>query len=389
MKKNICFITGNRAEYGLLKPLILAMKKDSNFNIQILVTAAHLSNEFGLTYQEIEQDGLVINEKVECLLSSDTPAAILKAMALAQIGFADALVRLSPDLVVILGDRFEMLSAASSALVLGIPIAHIHGGEITEAAFDDSIRHAITKMSHLHFTSTEVYRNRVIQLGEDPERVFNVGALGIDNIKSLKLLTKEQIEEELEFKFKEKILLVTFHPVTLEKHSSVKYFQDLLSVLDGLKDTAIIFTKANADPDGRKINHLIDLYVGKNSSKAKAFTSLGNLRYLSTMQYVDAVVGNSSSGIIEAPSFKIGTINIGDRQTGRVKAESIIDCQPEAKSIQSAFEKLYSREFQQKLKSVENLYGEGNTAKKMLAILNTFDYNLLGKKQFYNMGDKK
>ncbi|UCD54988.1 MAG: UDP-N-acetylglucosamine 2-epimerase (hydrolyzing) [Candidatus Omnitrophota bacterium] len=385
MKRKVCIVTSSRAEYGLLRPLLEEIANDKNLTLQLIVTGMHLSPEFGLTYREIEKDGFAVDEKIEILLSSDTPASISKSMGLAMISFSEAYGRLKSDIIVVLGDRFEFLSAVAAALISRIPVAHIAGGEVTEAAFDDSIRHSITKMSHLHFTIIEDYRKRVIQLGEDPQRVFNVGALGIDNIKKLKLFSREALEKELNFKFNKHNLLVTFHPVTLENNTSPQQFKDLLSALENLEDTFIIFTKANADPGGRIINKMIDTYVSKNCSKSAAFTSLGHLKYLSILQFVDAVVGNSSSGIVEAPSFKMGTINIGGRQKGRVEPKSIIDCQPTKESIIKAFEKLYSKEFQRSLKKVVNPYGDGNAAKRIKNILKNYDINNILKKPFFDI----
>ncbi len=369
MKKKICIFTGTRAEYGLLKPLIDEILSDGTFELQLLVSGMHLSPEFGLTYKEIEEDGLKIDEKVEILLSADTPSAISKAIGLGLIGYADALNRLKPDLVVVLGDRFEALAFAIASYVHRIPIAHLYGGEATWGAIDEGFRNSITKLAYLHFTSTEQYKKRVIQLGEHPDRVFNVGALGIDNIKKLKLLSKEEIEQKLNIKFKKKNILVTYHPSTLNTGVTEREFGALLDVLRELKNILIIFTKANADTEGRIINQMIDEFCLKYSDKSVSFFSLGRLNYLSLLQFVDAVVGNSSSGIIEAPSFKIGTINIGDRQKGRIKAESIIDCEPTEASIKEAFKKLFSKDFQLKLNTVENPYGDRNSAKRILTIL--------------------
>ncbi len=323
------------------------------------------------------------------LLSSDSSIGISKSMGLAQIGFAEAYEELNPDMVIVLGDRYEIFSAASAAMIACIPIAHLHGGETTEGAFDESIRHSITKMSHLHFTATQEYKNRVIQLGEHPNRVFNVGGMGIENIKRLKLLGKKEFEESIDFKLNDKNILVTFHPVTLEKSTAKEQFQELLNAIDMLEDTSIIFTKANSDTDGRTINQMIDEYVSQNSEKSIAFTSLGQLRYLSALQYVDAVVGNSSSGLLEAPSFKIGTINIGDRQKGRIKASSVIDCEPNKGSIQQAFTALYSQELQETLKTTENLYGDGCASKKIVEILETVDLEDILKKSFHDARQKK
>lgn len=369
--RKICFVTGSRAEYGLLYWLMKEIQSDVSMELQLIVTGMHLSPEFGLTYKEIEKE-FSINKKIEMLLSSDTPIGISKSMGLAQISFAEAYADLNPDIVVVLGDRFEIFSAASAAMIARIPIAHIHGGETTEGAFDEAIRHSITKMSHLHFVSAEAYRQRVIQLGEDPQRVFNFGAPGLDNISKLQLLNKDALENSLGFKLGKRNLLVTFHPVTLEQGKAKDQFQQLLFALDKLGDTHIIFTKANADTDGRIINAMIDSYVAANSNKAVAFVSLGQLRYLSALQQVDAVVGNSSSGLIEAPAFKIGTVNIGDRQKGRIKAISVVDCLPEEKDITNALFHLYTSEFQTNLGKVANPYGESGASKRIADVLRSY-----------------
>ncbi|MBE7411815.1 MAG: UDP-N-acetylglucosamine 2-epimerase [Leptospiraceae bacterium] len=383
-KRKICVITGTRAEYGLLYWLMKEIEADVDLQLQLIVTGMHLSPEFGLTYKEIEKD-FKIDKKIEILLSSDTSIGISKSMGLAQISFAEAFDELKPEIVVVLGDRFEIFAAASAAMIARLPIAHLHGGETTEGAFDEAMRHSVTKMSHLHFTATEEYRKRVIQLGEEPDRVFNVGGMGVENIKRLKLLTKTEFEESIRFKLAKKNLLVTFHPVTLEASTSEKQFSELLRALDNLTETHIIFTKANSDTDGRIINQMIDDYVNQNSYKSTAFTSLGQLRYLSALQFVDAVVGNSSSGLAEAPSFKIGTINIGDRQKGRIKAESVIDCEPNYESILQAFKKLYSTEFQYELSKVVNPYGDGQASKKIVEVLKSFQLKNLLKKKFYDI----
>ena len=382
--KKICVVTGTRAEYGLLYWLLKEIEADKELQLQVIVTGMHLSPEFGLTYKEIEKE-FKINKKIEMLLSSDTSVGISKSMGLAQISFAESYDELKPDILVVLGDRYEIFSATSAAMIARIPIAHIHGGEKTEGAFDESIRHSITKMSHLHFTATNEYKNRVIQLGEHPSRVFNVGGMGIENIKRLKLLSKDEFEKLIEFKLNIKNILVTFHPVTLENSTAKEQFQQLLDAIDELEDTNIIFTKANSDTDGRVINQMIDEYVTKNSNKSIVFTSLGQLRYLSALQYVDAVVGNSSSGLAEAPSFKIGTINIGDRQKGRIKASSVIDCEANKNSIVKAFAKLYSKEFQETLKTTINPYGDGCASKKIVEILKSVDLKNILKKSFYDL----
>lgn len=384
--KKVCIITGTRAEYGLLKPLIKRINKDNELQLQLIVTGMHLSPEFGLTYKEIEEDGFVIDAKVEMLLSSDTSIGISKSMGLAMIGFADAYERLNPDMIIILGDRYEIFAAASVAMISRIPLAHIHGGETTEGAFDEAFRHSITKMSYLHFTSTEEYRKRVIQLGEDPDRVFNVGAIGIENIKTLALLDKKELEQSINFKFGLKTAIVTFHPVTLENKTSKEQFKELLSVLDKFNDLKVIFTKSNSDTDGRIINSMIDEYVKYNKDKAIAFTSMGQLRYLSAMKYVDFVIGNSSSGIIEAPSFNIPTINIGDRQKGRIQGETIINCEPEEDQIYEAIKLGSSREFNKKIKDSKNPYGEEIITQKISDIIKEhINRGIELKKTFYDL----
>ena len=385
MKRKICIITGTRAEYGLLYWLMKEIQEESDLELQIIATGMHLSPEFGLTYRQIEKDGFKIDRKIEMLLSSDTPVGISKSMGLGMIGFAEAYTDLKPDIVVLLGDRFEIFSAAAAAMIARIPIAHLHGGEATEGVIDEPIRHSITKMSHLHFTATEEYRRRVIQLGEDPASVFNVGGLGIDNIKKLKLMSREEFEDSINFKLASKNLMITFHPVTLEHATAGEQFQNLLNVLDELEDTKIIFTEPNADTEGRLIIKMIDDYVSRNSCKSIAFVNLGQLRYLSALKFVDACVGNSSSGLAEAPTFKIGTINIGDRQRGRIKADSVIDCEPSKESILIAIRKLYSKAFQAKLKNVKNPYGEGGATEKIKKILKETDLSDILKKEFYDI----
>ncbi|MDX9742197.1 MAG: UDP-N-acetylglucosamine 2-epimerase [Arcobacteraceae bacterium] len=380
----VCVVTGSRAEYGLLYWLMKEIVADNELQLQLIVTGMHLSPEFGLTYKEIEKD-FRIDKKIEMLISSDTAIGISKSMGLAQISFAEAYEELKPDIVVVLGDRYEIFSAVSAAMIARIPIAHLHGGETTEGAFDESIRHSITKMSHLHFTATEEYKNRVIQLGEHPNRVFNVGGMGIENIKRLKLLTRDEFEKSIDFKLNSKNILVTFHPVTLENSTAKEQFQELLDAIDELEDTNIIFTKANSDTDGRIINKMIDEYVAKNFDKSVGFTSLGQLRYLSALQFVDAMVGNSSSGLAESPSFKIGTINIGDRQKGRIKARSVIDCVPSQEEIKKAFDKLYTKEFQSVLKTCENPYGDGCASMKIVEELKKVNFYEILKKSFYNV----
>ena len=383
-KRKICIVTGTRAEYGLLYWLMKAIKEDSDLTLQLVVTGMHLSPEFGFTYREIEKE-FSIDKKTEILLSSDTPVGISKSIGLGMISLSEAFSELQPDIIVLLGDRYEIFAASTAAMVCRIPIAHIHGGEATEGLIDEPIRHSITKMSHLHFTATEQYRKKVIQLGEHPDMVFNVGGLGIENIKRINLLSKPQLEKSIDFKLGDHNILVTFHPVTLEESSAEKQFKELLSAIKELPQIKIIFTKANSDTNGRIINHLIDKYVQSNSDRSVAFTSLGQLRYLSTLQFIDAVVGNSSSGLTEAPSFHIGTINIGDRQRGRIKAHSVIDCRPDKKDILKAFKKLYSRDFQSILETVQNPYDNGIPSQHIVPILKNINLDNILKKTFYNI----
>lgn len=384
-KRKICVITGTRAEYGLLYWLMREIEAADDLELQLVVTGMHMSPEFGLTYRQIEADGFTISRKVEMLLSSDTPVGITKSMGLAMSGFADAYSDLAPDLVVVLGDRFEIFSAAAAATVARMPLAHLHGGETTEGAFDESFRHSITKMSHLHFVAAEEYRKRVIQLGEDPGRVYTVGALGIDNIKRLQLLSRDELENAIGFNLGKRNLLVTFHPVTLEHSTAQTQFKELLLALGQLEETHIIFTKANADPDGRVVNQMIDEYVEAHTSTSIARNSLGQLNYLSAMQYMDGVVGNSSSGLIEAPSFKVGVVNIGDRQRGRLKANNVIDSVPERKDILAAVQRLFGREFQEGLAYTKNPYGDGGAAEKILSVVRSYPLNDILKKRFFDL----
>jgi len=389
MNKKICIISGSRADFGLIKPLLNQIKTSGNFILQFIATGSHLSPEFGLTYKEIQSDGFDITEKIEVLLNSDTTRGICKSMGLVLISFAEAYSRQKPDIIVVLGDRYEIFSAVAAAHVSRIPVAHISGGEVTEGAMDDAFRHSITKMSHLHFTATEKYRRRVIQLGENPGRVFNVGEIGLEGIKNIRLLPKNELENEFGFKFNKYIFSITFHSVTLEENTSGKQFKNLLSALEEQKDTSLIFTKTNADTDGRIINKMIDDFVLKYPEKSISFTSLGRLKYLSLLRFVDAVIGNSSSGIVEAPSFKIGTINIGDRQKGRVKAQSVIDCEPTKESIKIALDKLHSRRFQKKLELVKNPYENDKSycgSQIILEIISSFLKNEKSiKKDFFDL----
>lgn len=384
--KKICVVTGTRAEYGLLTPLINKIQDDNDLVLQLVVTGMHMSPEFGMTVNSIENDGYEIAERIEILLSSDSPVGISKSMGLALISFSEAFERLQPDMVVVLGDRSEIFAVAAAASVARIPIAHLHGGETTEGAVDEAFRHSITKLSWLHFTSTEDYRKRVIQLGENPERVFNVGAIGIENIVKSHLMTKSELEQSLNVELKHPLLLVTFHPVTLENKTSSTQFQELLGALDQYSEGTIIFTKANSDTDGRVINHMIDEYVKTHENNCLAYTSMGQKRYLSAMKIADAVVGNSSSGIIEAPSFNIPSVNIGDRQKGRKQAETVINCKPNEEMIREALAVALSPAFHERIENSINPYGDGNVSEKIMKVIKRVLMSEISlKKTFYDM----
>lgn len=364
--KKICVISGSRAEYGLLHNLLIKLKKKKNIKLQIVVTGMHLSTEFGLTYREIIKDKFKLDKKIEIVMSSDTPESICKSTGLGIISFSDAFKDLRPDMIVLLGDRYELLSAAFTALVMRIPIAHIHGGEVTIGAFDDAIRHSISKMSWIHFVSHKTYKNRLIQLGENPSNIFNFGGLGAERVKEIKKIEKKDLESFLGIKLKKnKLLMITFHPITLDKASSLRQFKNLLKVLNGIKDKFFIFTLPNSDTDGRIIIDLIKKFVSQNKHRSKYYTSLGQKKYFSLINYCYAVVGNSSSGILEVPSFRIPTINIGDRQKGRVMSDSVINCNPTISSIEYAFKKIKDARFFNKLRFNKNPYFSNNTSLKI------------------------
>jgi len=384
-KRKICIITGTRADYGLLYWLMKEIQGDPDLELQLVATGMHLSPEFGLTYRIIEQDGFEIAARVEMLLSSDTAVSITKSIGLGVIGFADALDLLRPDILVVLGDRFEIFAAAQAAMISKIPIAHIHGGEKTEGAFDEFMRHAITKMAQIHFTATEQYRRRVIQMGEMPERVLNYGAPGLDNIKKLKLLTKTSFEKKINFKLGEISFLITYHPATLSDAKPAESFNELLKAIDCLPEARIIFTKGNADTDGRIINQMIDAYAQKNASRVKAFTSMGQLLYLSAMKNVDLVIGNSSSGLLEAPYLKKPVVNLGDRQKGRLRAASIIDCREQERAIVSAIKKGLSPEFQSQMKNFSSPYGLLGASARIKKYLKKVSLQNILVKQFYDI----
>jgi len=384
MKRKICVVTGSRADYGLLRWVMQEIKDNPELTLQLIVTGMHLSADFGLTYEEIEADGFVSDRNVVALTNDDSPVGVAKSIGNALAGCAEAFRDLGPDVVVVLGDRFEIFAAACAAHVARIPLAHLHGGESTSGAFDEAMRHSITKMSQIHFVATKEYRERVIQLGESPSKVFEVGGLGIDSITNLKLLSREELEASLQIKFSKKNLLVTFHPVTLEEDTGISQMKELLSALSELKDTSIIFTMPNADVGGEKIMKLIKNYISQNVN-AHSFISLGQRRYLSCIANVDAVIGNSSSGLIEAPSFKKGTINIGDRQLGRSQSASVINCQPDKNSITAALERVYTVDFQESLAEAINPYGEGGASVKVVEILSTISLDGILKKTFHDL----
>ena len=379
--KKVCVITATRAEYGLLYWLMKEIEKDKELKLQVIVTGMHLSYEFGMTVRKVEKE-FKIDKKIEILLSSDSKVGISKSMGLAQISFAEAFEELKPDFIVVLGDRFELIPIVSSAVIFNIPVVHLHGGEATEGVVDEYFRHAVTKMSYLHFTSTEEYRKRVIQMGESPNRVFNVGAFGLENIYRLKLLSKQELADSLKIKFQDKNMLVTYHPETLDVENIEKDFSEILKALNKF-DGMIIFTKANADTGGRIINQMIENFV-KNKKSAYLFDSLGQFRYLSLLQYIDIVLGNSSSGIIEVPSFKKATINIGDRQKGRIKAKSVIDVKAKKDDILGAIKGVYSNEFKKILNNLTNPYQkEKYPSKKVVEVIKSTKKDVI--KKFFDL----
>lgn len=384
--KTITVLTATRAEYGLLNPIINELNASGGFEVRLVATGAHLSPEFGLTYKEIEKDGNRIDRKIEILLSSDTPASISKSMGLAMISFADYFAERKPNALLVLGDRYETLAVCCAAMNERIPIIHLYGGETTEGAVDEAIRHAITKLSYLHLTSTEEYRRRVIQLGEAPDRVITVGAVGIENVLKKPLLSRKQLSESIGMDLSHPYAVVTFHPVTLEETSAQMQCSQLLAALDARSDMKYILTKANADNDGRIINKMLEEYATSHSN-AVIFDSLGVKRYISAVKYARMVIGNSSSGLMEVPSFGIPTINIGDRQKGRLKADSVIDCKPIKEEISEAMEKADNESYRKISKATINPYGDGNTSKKIVSAIKEFlssdTVNL--KKKFYDL----
>ena len=385
-KRRICVVTGTRAEYGLMSRLMRLIEESADTQLQIIATNMHLSPKYGNTYQEIERDGFKIDKKIPILEDGkDTAKDTVLSMSKALAGFAEAYDELKPDMIVVLGDRYEILAAATAALIERIPIAHIHGGEITEGAYDDAIRHSITKMSHLHFPSTEEYRKRIIQLGEQPERVFYVGALGVENIKKLPLMDKEEIEEEVKFKLDDHTILVTYHPVTLGNHTAEQDIKEFIEALEERKDLRIFFTMPNSDTGSQVIADSITEFVTNNPDRAIAYKSLGIRRYLSVMKYAGAVVGNSSSGLLEVPSFGIPTLNIGDRQKGRLAADSVLNCETDKESILKGLETIMSPSFRQKAKETHNPYDKEGTAQAIYDVISTYPLDELKQKHFYDI----
>lgn len=382
--RKICFVTGTRAEYGLLSRLMRLVKEDKDLQLQVIATNMHLMPEYGETYKEIEKDGFTIDKKVYMHKPSDDAHGIISSMAEEMQGMNDALSELKPDILVLLGDRYEILVAAQVALIHRIPIAHIHGGEVTEGAFDDAIRHSVTKMSSLHFTSCEEYRHRVIQMGEQPSRVFDVGSLGVENIKAVPLMTKDELEASLDFKIDTQTILVTYHPVTLGGDPA-KDIHEFLDALDQFKDLKVIFTMPNSDTGRDAIALAVENYVENHSNSAKAYTSLGLKRYLSTLQFVKAAVGNSSSGIIEVPSFGIPTLNIGDRQKGRLASKSVVNCGTSKDEVIAGLKHCLSEEMQKAAKTYENPYAKPDTANLIYQELKNVELAGLNLKTFYDL----
>ena len=381
--KKICVVTGTRADYGLLYWLMRGIEASPRFELQVLMTGMHLSSEFGSTWEIIRDDGFPISGKIPISLAGDQSVDIARATGQATMGFAESLGELFPDLVVVLGDRYEALAAATAAAIHCIPIAHFHGGETTEGAFDEAFRHAITKMSYWHFTSAEEHRRRVIQLGEHPDRVFNVGAMGLDNIEKCELLGRDEFEESIGFSLKKENALVTFHPVTLEKDSG-EQFAELLAALEDRPELGVIFTKPNSDTGNQSISGQIDEFVTAHPDRSIAHTSLGQIRYLSALEHVDLVVGNSSSGLIEVPFFGKGTVNIGDRQRGRLAGPSVLHCECRREDILAAIDEASRTDF----KNLESPYGTPGAAERSMAILEAQSLDGSVRKSFFDLPDE-
>ncbi|MDU9020990.1 UDP-N-acetylglucosamine 2-epimerase [Pseudomonas corrugata] len=383
MKRKIAIFTGSRAEYGLLYWLMKDIQSSDEVQLQVIVSGMHLSPQFGETWRQVAEDGFDIDAKVEMLLSSDSAVGIVKSMGVGAMGFADALDRLKPDMLVILGDRFEALAIAQAALIMRIPIAHLHGGEITEGAYDDAIRHAISKMAYLHFVAAEPYRYRVIQMGESPERVFNVGAVGLDHLLRTPKMSIEELRSSLGFDLQPPYLLVTYHPVTAMDEHPQASFVALTEALDKFPQHQVIFTYPNADNGGRAIIPLLEAYAQARPGRVLAIQSLGFRRYLSAISMASAVVGNSSSGIIEVPAFGVPTVNIGVRQKGRLAADSVLHCNPNGDSIGQALCKALTPEFAAACKTTVNPYGKGSASEAIFKVLKNYDGT--AHKSFYDL----
>lgn len=384
-KRKICIVTGTRAEYGLLQGVMAGVRNEPSLKLQIIATGAHLVSRFGHTYKIIEEDGFDIDVKIDMLLASDTPVAVTKSMGLATIGFAEAFQTLQPDLIVLLGDRYETLTAAQAALIASIPVAHIHGGEVTEGAMDESIRHAITKMSHLHFASTQEYRNRIVQMGENPDHVYVVGAPGLDHIRELELMDRNVLSASLDFQLSSPFFLMTYHPVTLAGRNEMVVLENVLLALDSFPDHQTIMTYPNADTFGHLLIERLEEYASENKGRVLLTTSLGQLKYLSAAKLADVVIGNSSSGIIEAPSLGTPTVNIGTRQKGRLAASSVIHCRETFTSIKDSIERALSSEHQNLTRQIANPYGDGKTAPRIVKCIKNIPLEDLILKPFFDV----
>lgn len=386
MLKKIAVVTATRAEYGILKNVIDKIEKSDRLELCLMVTGTHLVPEYGMTVGEIEQDGYLIAEKIDILLASDEPVSVSKTMGLAMISFAEAFERHRPDCLVVLGDRYELVSVCSAAMNARIPIMHISGGETTQGAIDESVRHCITKMSYLHFPACETYRKRIIQLGEEPERVYNFGDVGVESVRRIPVMTKQELEQSIEFRLDKPYMSVTFHPVTLESYEAEQQMQELLSALDAFGDMKFVFTKANADTGGRKINEMIDVFVSGHSNCA-AFASLGIRRYINLLRFSGGIIGNSSSGIVEAPAIGIPTVNIGNRQKGRLQADSILNCAPEREEIIRTVKESQTKAFQERARHTVNPYGDGEASEKIVKTITEYLYQdrIHLEKKFYDV----
>lgn len=380
----VCVVTGGRADYGLLVPLLNELNADPAFRLRIVACGAHTAPAFGMTVREMEADGFPPDETIEALLAADTPTAVCKSTGLTLAAFGDVYRRLSPDVVVVLGDRYEIFAAAVAALTCGVPLAHIAGGQLTFGAVDDSLRHAITKTAHLHFTAAEPYRRRIIQLGEPPDRVFTVGALGLDNIRTTTLAARDSLEREIGFRFGPGAVLATYHPETIDSAASEAGLTAMLTAMDARPDLRILFTQPNADAGGWAVRKRIEDFVSARPDKRCMAASLGRRLYLSSLAQVDAVIGNSSSGVIEAPSFTVPTVNIGSRQEGRLRAASVLDCPPDAVAVAAALDRALSPDFRRSLQGMSNPLGDGRAAGRIAHVLKTVPLAGLIRKRFYD-----